>query len=156
MLLNDNGVVGTTAAPNNAYETETFSATAATFAQLSNGASGVLSTTKLALSGAGAMQLSAGPAGAFTKLTTIDASADTGGVVITGATDVATPNAVTALNAGAAGLLTGNTVLTSFAGGTGADRLDIVTMTTAAQLAAFTAGWRHGTARDIPGSTPAC
>jgi hypothetical protein len=49
----------------------------------------------------------------FTKLTTIDGSTQTGGLTITGATT-------------AGGLLVGNTVLSSFKGGTGADSLTSV------------------------------
>jgi hypothetical protein len=134
VLLND-GPAGTATTPMNAYETETIGSTSAGFLQLSNAASGVLSTSTLILSGAGALQLSAGAGGDFANLTRIDASASTGGVTITGLTNVGSTGA--AFNAGAAGLLTTNTRLTSFTGGSGVDFLDISNMT-AAQVGAVT------------------
>ncbi len=140
VLVND-GATGTTGMPMNAYETQTINSTNATFLQLSDAATGVLSTSTLILTGAGALQLSAGGSSDFSNLTKIDASATTGGVTITGLTDAVSASSF--LNAGAAGLLTGNTVLNSFKGGSGADRLDISNMT-AAQVQAFAAGNLEG------------
>ena len=129
IVVHNDGAAGTAAAPNNAYEIETITASAATFLQLSNASSGVLSTTSLKLAGAGALQLSAAAAGDFARLTSIDASTQTGGVSITGATNISASG--TAFNAGAAGLLAGNTALTSFIGSSGTDRLDLSSMTAA-------------------------
>lgn len=134
IVVHNDGAAGTAAAPNNAYEVETITTTASTFLQLSNAGSGVLSTTSLKLAGAGALQLSAAAAGDFARLSSIDASAQSGGVSITGATNISA--AGVAFNAGAAGLLTGNTALTSFTGSSGVDRLDLSGMT-ATQIAAF-------------------
>ncbi len=124
----------------NAYETLSINAAGATFAQLSDIGSGILSTTKINVAGAGAVSLFAGATENYSKLTTIDASTQTGGVTITGANT----------GGGLVGLLAGNTVLSSFKGGTGADSLDVSSMT-AAQVQAFTAtnlDGGTGTARD--------
>ena len=137
VLGNDSGTPGTAATPQNAYEDETISATAASFIQLSNGASGALSTTTFTLTGAGAMQLSANAKGDFAKVTAIDASANTGGVAITGALNIGATIVGGVNNAVPAGLLNGNTVLASFKGGSGNDFLDI-SSENKAQVAAFT------------------
>ncbi len=136
IVVHNDGAAGTAASPNNAYEVETITTTATTFLQLSNASSGVLSTTSLKLEGAGSLQLSAAAPGDFARLVSIDASAQTGGVSITGTTNISATGA--AFNAGAAGLLASNTALISFIGGSGADRLDLSGMT-AAQIAAFIA-----------------
>ncbi len=133
------GTFGTSLAPNtisaktdtaaagqvmNGYETLDINAAGATFLRLADATSGIASTTGLGLSGAGSLSLFGEATEAhFTKVTTIDAATQTGGVTITGATT-------------AGGFLTGNTVLTSFKGGSGADSLDISSMT-AAQAGAF-------------------
>jgi hypothetical protein len=134
IVAQNDSAAGTAAAPNNAYEVETITAGANSFLQLSNASSGILSTTSLRLAGAGALQLSAAAAGDFARLTSIDATMQAGGVSITGPTDISPTGA--AFNAGVAGLLTANSALTSFSGGSGADRLDLSGMT-AAQIAAF-------------------
>lgn len=119
----DTGVIGKAT---NAYEKITVKADAATFVRLSDGTNGILSTTQIDVTGAGKASLFAGANESFKNVTTIDATAS-GGATITGAA------------IGVGGLLTGNTALTSFKGGTGADSLDISNLT-AAQLQAFTAG----------------
>jgi hypothetical protein len=133
-VKNDTAAAGAT---DNAYETLTINAAAATNISLADATSGILSTTRINVTGAGLATLwSQASESHFTKLTTIDASTQTGGVTVTGGT-----------NAG--GLLTG-AVLTSFKGGTGADSGDITTMT-AAQVQAITAtnlDGGTGTARD--------
>jgi hypothetical protein len=138
VTVNITGAFGTKVAPgqvafnaddgsSNVYETETINATAATFAQLSDGTATNLSTTAIKIGGAGAVQLTAFAGTDFSNVTSIDASANTGGVNITGAS-----------YAGAgAGLLTNNTVLTSFTGGAGNDTIDLSNMTLA-QLQAVT------------------
>jgi hypothetical protein len=134
VLMNDGPAGATT--PMNAYEIETISAANTAFLQLSNAATGVLSTTTLNLKGAGTLQLSAATATDFSNLTKIDASDTTGGVTVTGFTDILDGTG-TPFNAGAAGLLAANASLTSFTGGTGADRLDISFMAPG-QVSAFT------------------
>ncbi len=121
----------------NGYETINLNATAATNIALADAASGIASTTRINLSGAGLITLwSQASEAHFTKLTTIDASTQTGGVTV---------------NGGVAGTgVTVGAVITSFKGGTGADSLDISTMT-AAQVQAITLGnldGGTGTARD--------
>lgn len=123
----DTGVAGKAT---NAYETITVKADATTFVRLSDGTNGILSTTQIDVTGAGKASLFAGANENFKNVTTIDATAS-GGATITGATTLV------------GGLLTGNTALTSFKGGTGADSLDISNLT-AAQLQAFTAGKLDG------------
>ena len=134
VLMND-GPAGADM-PMHAYEIETISSVNTAFLQLSNAGTGVLSTTTLNLNGAGTMQLSAATATDFSNLTKIDASDTTGGVTVTGFTDILDGTGAP-FNAGAAGLLAANASLTSFAGGTGADRLDISFMAPA-QVSAFT------------------
>jgi hypothetical protein len=133
VLGNDTGVKGTPAAPMNAYETENISATGPTFVQLSNGATGTLSTTTFVLTGAGALELSANAKGDFAKVTSIDATGNSGGVAITGAlnigaTNVGTPPLVPVNDAVTAGLLNGNTAITSFKGGSGKDFIDLTSL----------------------------
>ena len=112
-------------AATNAYERITVKADAATFVRLSDATSGALSTKQIDVTGTGTAALFGFAAENFKNVTTIDATAS-GGATITGATSVG-------------GLLSGNTVLSSFKGGAGADSLDVSNMT-AAQLQAFTAG----------------
>ncbi len=134
------GAFGTSLAPNtisvktdtaaagavmNGYELLDIDTGAATFLRLADATSGIASTTTITVAGAGATSLFGEATEAhFTRLTTIDGSAQTGGLIITGAGT-------------AGGLLAGNTVLTSFKGGTGADSLDLGSMT-AAQVGAVT------------------
>ena len=129
VIGNDSPTVGTAATPMNAYETETINSTGATFANLSSAATGVLSTTTLKLAGAGAISVGANAAGDFGRLTTIDATLDTGGATITGATNTGGVGG---------GLLGTNVVLTSFKGGAGVDNIDLSNLT-ATQLGTFTA-----------------
>ena len=140
LRINSTGAFGTSLAPNtisvkpdtaaagaaaNGYETLDINAGGTTFMRLADSTSGIASTTKITVTGTGATSLYGEATEAhFTGLTTIDGSAQTGGLTITGANT-------------AGGLLAGNTVLTSFKGGTGADSLDISSMT-AAQVGAFT------------------
>ena len=148
LAINFTGAFGTKAAPmtvsvkndtaaatvaDNAYETLNVKADSTTWASLSDAGSGILSTTKINVAGAGNTFLGAGAAENYKLVTTIDASTQTGGVTITGLNSIAGTGF-------AAGLLAANTVLTSFKGGTGADSLDISSMTTVAQLGGFTAG----------------
>ena len=134
-VKNDTAAAGAAA---NTYETITVGASGATFMNLADGTSGILSTTTLNVTGAGATTLSGGGiAENFSLLKTINASTQTGGLTVTG------------LATGATGLLAG-AVLTSFKGGTGADSVDLSFMT-AAQLQAITAtnlDGGTGTARD--------
>ena len=140
LTLNFKSLTGTNAAPvsvvvktdtatagtaTNAYERITVKADAATFVRLSDAGSGALSTKQIDVTGTGTAALFGFAAENFKNVTTIDATAS-GGATITGATS-------------AGGLLSGNTVLSSFKGGAGADSLDVSNMT-AAQLQAFTAG----------------
>ncbi len=122
-VKNDTAIAGAT---DNAYETITINASGATFMALADATSGILSTTRINVEGAGAVALFGAVAGNFANLTTINAVSQSGGLTITGANT-------------AGGLLAGNTVLSSFKGGTGADSLDITSMS-AAQVQAFTAG----------------
>jgi hypothetical protein len=140
LRINTTGAFGTSLAPNtisvkndtaapgavmNGYEMIDINAAGATFLRLADATSGIASTTTITVAGAGAISLfGEATEGHFTKLTTIDASTETGGVIVTGANT-------------AGGLLVGNTVLTSFKGGTGADSLDLASMTLP-QLGAFT------------------
>jgi S-layer protein len=139
VAFGSDGAVGTTATPQNAYEIMNINTAGASFLNISGaGAGGVLSTTTLNLSGAGAMTLQQATAagGDFARLATINATTDAGGVTITGASQATN------------GLLTGNTALTSFKGGSGADSLDLSGLT-AAQVQAFTAtNLDGGTGRD--------
>lgn len=100
----------------NAYEKITVKADDTTFVRLSDGTNGILSTTQIDVTGAGKASLFAGANENFKNVTTIDATAS-GGATITGATTLV------------GGLLSGNTALTSFKGGTGADSLDISNLT---------------------------
>lgn len=131
-VKNDTAVVATAM---NGYETLKIAAAAATNIALADATSGVASTTTVSVAGAGLVTLwGEGTENHFTKLTTIDASTQTGGVTVTGA------NSVGGFASGA--------VLTSFKGGTGIDSLDISSMT-AAQVQAITAGNLDGSgARD--------
>jgi hypothetical protein len=135
VLGNDTGVKGTPAAPMNAYETENISATGPTFVELSNAATGTLSTTTFVLTGAGALELSANAAGDFAKVTSIDASGTSGGVAITGALNIGATNVGTPLvpvnDDVDAGLLNGNTAITSFKGGSGKDFIDLTSLSLA-------------------------
>jgi hypothetical protein len=140
LRINTTGTFGTSLAPNtisvkpdtaaagaatNGYEILDVNTGGTTFMRLADSTSGIASTTTINVTGAGATSLFGEATEAhFTKLTTIDGSAQTGGLTITGA-------------ATAGGLLVGNTVLNSFKGGTGVDSLDLTSMT-AAQLGAFT------------------
>lgn len=135
VVMMTDGAAGTATAPMNAYEAEIINASGPSYLQLSNDASGALSTTNLILQGAGAQQLSAAAGSDFANLGRIDASSTTGGVTITGALDA--DAAGNPFIAGAHGLVSNDTRLFSFAGGSGDDRLDIYLMTPA-QVAAFT------------------
>ncbi len=123
-IKNDTAAAGAT---DNAYETINVNASGATFLALADATSGILSTTRINVAGGGATTLFGAVAENFSGVTTIDASTQTGGVTITG------------LNTGATGLLAGNTVLSSFKGGFGADSLDISSLS-GAQVQAITAG----------------
>jgi hypothetical protein len=132
LAAHDVRLVNTTGA-GNGYETVKVAADSPTFLQLGGAGGGVVdgtqSTTEVDLSGAGAIQLSAAVVGEYANVTKINASANMGGVTITGHT--------TGGMAGARGFLDGNTVLTSFQGGGGADLVDLSSMT-AAQIGAMT------------------
>jgi len=125
---NDSATVGTAGTPQNVYETETINASAASAVTLSNGVTGVLSTKAMVLTGAGSLAVSAGAAGQFVKLTSIDASAETGGVTLTGAAGKVAAAAGSYVNPGAAGLLdnTGTaSAITSLKTGSGSDLVDL-------------------------------
>ena len=139
VIANDTISGGTTAAPNNSYGTWAITAGSNAILELDqDNAEGVGGATALILSGAGKIAAGQDAAGDWQFLTSIDASANSGGVTIAGAT-VADPG-------GNVGLLAGNTALTSFKGGSGADLLD-VSGDTLAQLGKFTA-LDGGAARD--------
>ena len=126
MAFGTDGTAGTVAAVQNSYETVNLSTTAVTGVNL-GGVGLAQSTTTLNITGAGLTTVLGGATDNFSKLTTINASTQTGGVTITGAV------------VGGTGLLNNTTnVLTSFKGGTGVDSLDISNFT-AAQVQAFTA-----------------
>lgn len=144
ILLAGDGAPGTAAAPNLSYGSWTISTDSTSNLQLMQG--GVGGATSLTLKGAGNVAVGQDVAGNWQKLTTIDASGETGAVYITGAVGGAATNAIaTVANVGglfgsAAGLLddTGATFgLTSFKLGTGVNTLD-ATSATAAQLGALT------------------
>jgi RTX calcium-binding nonapeptide repeat (4 copies) len=128
VLGNDAGVPRTAATPMNAYETETISATGPTFVQLSNGTTGALSTTTFVLTGAGALELSANAKGDLAKVMSIDATGNLGGVAITGALNIGATIVGGKNDAVTAGLLNGNTALTSFKGGSGNDFIDLTSL----------------------------
>ena len=132
----DGAAAGTFATPMNAYESISVNSASAAFINLSGaGSGGVLSTKALTLTGAGAINVRGNAAGDFALVQTIDATLSTGGVTITGA------------NTGT-GFLNGNTALTSFKGGTGADSIDLSNLSLA-QVQAFGAGnMEGGTGRD--------
>ena len=126
MAFGTDGTAGTVAAVQNSYETVNLSTTAVTGVNL-GGVGAAQSTTTLNITGAGLTTVHGGATDNFSKLTTINASTQTGGVTITGDT-----------TAGTGLLLNTTNVLTSFKGGTGVDSLDISNFT-AAQVQAFTA-----------------
>jgi hypothetical protein len=150
VLAPDNG--------SNGYETWNISADSQTFVELGQGAgaggtfgpgstfgNGVGSATTLKLTGAGPIEVSALARGDWANLKTIDASAVTGSVVITGALDNPGDDGLVGTvgdigqGHGVAGLLDGNTALTSFIGSTKASNTIDVTSFTATQVAALTA-----------------
>ena len=145
------GSAGSAASPNAAYSAWdlTLNSNANLQLEQSNaaGAASVGGVTSLTLSGAGNVFLGQDFAGDWQKLTTIDASAETGTVVITGASSGAATNAFASPSdpgwflGSAAGLLnegaTGTFALTTFDLGTGTTVLD-VSSATAAELAAMT------------------
>jgi len=151
LQFSTDGPAGTAAAPNLSYGTwaitvsDTWGGAGNAYLQLQQ--NGVGGATALTLSGAGNVWLGEDKAGNWQKLTTIDATGETGKVVITGAAAGNTTNAIaTATNPGGlwgsnAGLLdegaTGTFALTSFKFGTGVTTLD-VSGATAAQVAALT------------------
>ncbi len=105
VLRNDSAATG---AADNAYETINLSATANTNTNigLADATSGILSTTTVNVSGAGLITLWGQVVGAtenhFTKVTTINASTDTGGLTVTGG-----------ISGGGSGFLTGEVITSS-------------------------------------------
>ena len=151
LQFSTDGPAGTAAAPNLSYGTwainvsDTWGGAGNAYLQLQQ--NGVGGPTALTLSGAGNIWIGEDKAGNWQKLTTIDATGETGNVVVTGAAAGNATNAIaTATNPGGlwgsnAGLLddgaTGTFALTSFKFGTGVTTLD-VSSATAAQVAALT------------------
>lgn len=122
----DNAAAGVTT---NGYETLTLTANAAANIALGDATTGVSSLTTLNLAGSGLITLwgeTGATANHFTKVTTINATTDTGGVTVTGGI------------AGAGNGFLNGAVLTSFKGGSGVDSLDLSSMT-ALQVQAITA-----------------
>ena len=93
------------------------------------------SATSLVVTGAGAIVLGASDDGSFANLTSINATAASGGVTITGEADVQDASA---------GLLDGNTALTSALFGAGNDSIDLSSFNSDAQFAALTANGGAG------------
>jgi hypothetical protein len=141
LVFENDGATGTKAAPNLSYGTWALTADNTANLELIQG--GVGGATALTLAGAGNYALGQDVSGNWQNLTTIDASKATGNVIITGASaGVFSAAASTGNYAGLygsdAGLLTGNTALTTFDLGTGVNTLDVSSFTTNAQLAALT------------------
>jgi hypothetical protein len=139
----DSGVRGTAGSPMQIYGTETINTKATSFLQLQNGQTGNVSTTKLVINAAGNTEFeSAETAGKsdFTKVTSIDASGSSATVGISGNLNVQSNGDDLSGGGGTdvVGLLNGNTVLTSFKGGTGKNYLDVSSLN-ATQVAALTA-----------------
>ena len=93
------------------------------------------SATSLVVTGAGAIVLGASDDGSFANLTSINATAASGGVTITGEADVQDASA---------GLLDGNTALTSALFGAGNNSIDLSSFNSDAQFAALTANGGAG------------
>ncbi len=130
-------VLAGAATGNNGYESITVNATGTDFIGIGNPVAGVNTTNTVKVTGAGSLTLYGdATAGDFAKLATIDASAAQGPVTITGA--------VTGLSA--AGILTGDTALTSIKGGAGSDLVDVSSMTLAKLVS-------NGTAIDLGAGT---
>jgi hypothetical protein len=157
LTFSTDGPAGTKANPNTAYGTWALTVNSNANLELVQG--GVGGATTLQLLGAGAVALGADAASNWQKLTSIDASGSTGNVTITGHLagmgfngnfNVIPPipfhNASgsttdpTGLFGSAAGLLDGNTALTSYklSGGTGVNILDVSSFSTTAELGALT------------------
>src|SRR5262249_17675259 len=139
----DSGVRGAAGSPMQIYGTETINTKATSFLQLQNGETGNVSTTKLVINAAGNTEFeSAETAGKsdFTKATSIDASGSSATVGISGNLNVQSNGDDLSGGGGTdvVGLLNGNTVLTSFKGGTGKNYLDVSSLN-ATQVAALTA-----------------
>ena len=151
-FANDSGTAGTTAAPDTTFGTWAITAANAANLELVQGSilgiADVGGATKLTLSGAGNIAVGQDAIGNWQNLKTIDASGETGTVVVTGATSgVASQAFATTGNPGwlfgsNAGLLddtgTGGVFdLTSFKLGSGTNFLD-VSSASVAQVAALT------------------
>ncbi len=157
LTFETDGTPGTKASPNVSYGTWALTLNSSADLQLQQ--NGVGGATTLKISGPGNVALGADAAGNWQKLTTINASGSTGNVTITGAVaGVGTNAAASGANPGglygsAAGLLDGNTALTSYllSGGAGVNILDVSSFTTTAQLAALTttAGSNTATTNEI-------
>jgi hypothetical protein len=145
LIFGTDGVAGTKASPALSYGT--WALTANSDANLQLQQHGVGGATTLTLAGAGSIALGEDAKGNWQKLTKIDASASTGNVTITGhaagdLSNVAGTGAVGAnpfgLFGSAAGLLDGNTSLTSYLFSTGVNVLDVSSLSTPALLGALT------------------
>jgi len=160
LIFTTDGAPGTKTSPQLSYGTWALTVNSPANLQLQQGVGpSVGGATTLTLAGAGNVALGQDAAGDWGKLTTIDASKATGNVTITGfATTFGSNTAATAANplglfGSAAGLLNGNTSLTSYSlsGGAGVNTLDVSSFTTNAQLAALTtvAGTNTATTNEI-------
>jgi hypothetical protein len=126
----NDGANGTAAAPNVSYGTWSITSDSVDELQLMQGGVGGATELILKSGSLGALTVGSDTASSWSKLTTIDASGSTGIVTVTGSSS---DPLVTGMQAG---LLAGNTSLTSYQGGSGVDRIDISNMT-AAQVGAF-------------------
>ena len=144
ILISNDGPTGTAASPNLSYGTWDITASSTSFLQLDQG--GVGGATALTLAGAGEIAVGQDAVGDWQKVKSIDASATTGAVIITGHSAGVPTNAFASpsnpgwLFGSVAGLLdegAGTFALTTFDLGSGRNVLD-VSNATAAEIGALT------------------
>jgi hypothetical protein len=128
LIFSTDGAAGTKASPNTSYGT--WAITSSSNADLQLMQNGVGGATTLTLAGAGNLALGQDAAGNWQNLATINASTDTGNVTITGFATTIASNVTTAANpaglfGSVAGLLNGNTALTSYSLSSGTNILDV-------------------------------